>query len=362
MMAASGLLLAAAGQAYGFPLPPRFEIGVNNLEWLGNTDEIAETDLTATGVTSHADRVEDNWAVFQIESISDRNTGETPYTLGSGGEFLYGIAWGIAIAETRVVSAIPDLLTQGHNVAATSFADETTEASNGVTVPDLDNADGDADPTTGSDIGFAVFVGSTNTWTEAINTAPTARVTSTLINGLIPQFPNITCDDANGNDNGVCDAGEGRSLAGLFAFDTGIAAPFTGGVVVPDVRVTTDLDAADLTRGTGSGYANLVNPDGSGVYDGTTPYGSAFDNLVIGSQPEPGEPPLYGNVTRDLQVNFRFDPPDAGTAAAVAGWDLVSFDPLRGAAVPEPTSLMLMGVSLAGLGFARRRTNKQAAR
>jgi hypothetical protein len=64
-------------------------------------------------------------------------------------------------------------------------------------------------------------------------------------------------------------------------------------------------------------------------------------------QPDHQNLSAYNNITEVL-IHNNTDP--AGT-----GYDTISFNPTNASAVPEPATLTLVGLSLAGLGVARRR-------
>jgi len=348
---------ASSAQAYSFP--QNWEIKFNNFEQffappIIDVDGNGFPDVGAVG--TEAGTVEDGWGIFRITSIIDRTDNSVVFSDGGAGQFLYGIFWGFDTQNyaqlDNNVNGLVDTLAIDQFPAST-FIDPVTGLDTAISVPDLD---GDALP----DAGLAVFL---NTGADTFTAAggPTLRDLTSLADG-IPDYAGVTCADAN--TNGLCDDGDDYALQALFQVETGFATseigalPFTA--PFPVARATTFVEETGpaippgtILTGVADGFLDLVNPDRSASYDGTLPYGTPFDNIILDSRTTslPG-------VLRDASFKFNVrQHPDQGLPNF--GWTFNSEDPVIGAAIPEPATVALLGLGLLGFGAARRR-NRQA--
>ena len=55
----------------------------------------------------------------------------------------------------------------------------------------------------------------------------------------------------------------------------------------------------------------------------------------------------------DIETNVACN--DITCSQFKGGWDILSHDPVRGAAIPEPSTIALLGLGLVGMGFRKRR-------
>lgn len=141
--------------------------------------------------------------------------------------------------------------------------------------------------------------------------------------------------------------------------------------IVPSVPTTTlnadtNVGTAPFT-GAGSAYLSMTTNHGlTGTANSSLDTNTILDSLsvlhdVFMSNTFRTAKDINGDIKDDLTLIKcegigcqKF----VGTADAGNGWNLVSEDPVIGA-VPEPASIALLGLGLAGLGFSRR--NKKAA-
>lgn len=168
---------------------------------------------------------------------------------------------------------------------------------------------------------------------------------------------NITASELNG----------GYSFANRTGFNT--ATKFTDGVLLARLgyqagaingdsttTVTSSLDPLNLSGvGQADGFASIMDVNGDGVINGADgSWASVLDANWFYVDPNGNGTAGEVGETRDLRFSTFYQNLDSwDNGAAVQG--LRSNDPARAFVLPEPGSVALVGLSLLGLGMARRR-------
>lgn len=141
-------------------------------------------------------------------------------------------------------------------------------------------------------------------------------------------------------------AGGPGSRIGAYGFD--------GITNSPNIQLLAEFD---LVSGIDSGNAAVITEGGTSSFTSNPPSGSGtgyadVDRSAGGlwaNSIEEWWPVAFDDGKRDAKLVFDFD------AISQHGWDLSSDDPFEGAAIPEPTTMVLFGFGLLGIAAAGRR-------
>ena len=164
--------------------------------------------------------------------------------------------------------------------------------------------------------------------------------------------PSGTFDATQGNGGYIADADgiahndyTGITDIGSTLF---LTLDFVPGVdILTDATIDGDFDGSTLpASGDATSYLSVTGGAYASTFD-TNGFSVTYTDDILG----PGT-----SITPDFFTQNDFVPNDGSTAPIQGDWGLLSEDPNRGnAAIPEPSTIMLFGLGLLGLGFVGRK-------
>lgn len=139
----------------------------------------------------------------------------------------------------------------------------------------------------------------------------------------------------------------------------GTIGPGDSGSAVPVlVAVFTPLPMAVLAGWGVPGGSVMVEKDFDPDVGG---FGLAFANIIGGSWAHKYDSDIFGpglDIRLDFRMDVAIDPFTGLPILTEDGWQIDSTDPIQWGAIPEPTSLSLLGLGIAGLAAYRRKRKK----